>query len=91
MASVGHFITLMGVIFFFFMFFDTHYEKKITASSTLGLPRWYNRVIYYVFKICYLNLQEKILARIPSRNVRSAISTLHDNEFEKSKLGLYFV
>lgn len=91
MASVGHFITLMGVIFFFFMLFDTHYEKKITASSTLGLPRWYKRVIYYIFKICYLNLQEKILSRIPSRNVRSTVVNLHDNEFEKSKLGLYFV
>jgi hypothetical protein len=39
MSTVGHFITLTGVIFFFLMLIDTHAEKKITASSTLGLPR----------------------------------------------------
>jgi heme/copper-type cytochrome/quinol oxidase subunit 1 len=39
MATVGHFITLIGVIFFFFMLTDTAFERRCTAASTLGLPR----------------------------------------------------
>jgi hypothetical protein len=39
MATVGHLITLTGIIFFFFMLIDTAYEKRCLISSTLGIPR----------------------------------------------------
>jgi hypothetical protein len=39
MASVGHFITLLGVIFFFFMLIDSKAESRVATPTTLGLPR----------------------------------------------------
>jgi hypothetical protein len=39
MATVGHFVTLMGVVFFFLMLFDSHVERRLAIPSTLGLPR----------------------------------------------------
>jgi hypothetical protein len=39
MASVGHFITLIGVIFFFFMLIDSAIERRVATYSTLGIPR----------------------------------------------------
>ena len=90
MASVGHFITLMGVIFFFFMLCDTHFEKKTATLPTLGLPRWYKRTMYYLYKICYLVRQLSLLSRMPSRNYRSTIVTLHDNEYEENEVKVHF-
>jgi len=39
MATVGHFTTLVGIIFFFLMLADSHYENKIATHSVLGIPR----------------------------------------------------
>jgi hypothetical protein len=39
MATTGHFITLMGIMFFFLMLLDSHIEKKLATISTLGIPR----------------------------------------------------
>ena len=46
MASTGHFITLIGIFFFFLILIDYHIEKKIATPLTLGIPRWHNRVQY---------------------------------------------
>jgi hypothetical protein len=39
MASAGHFVTLMGLVFFFLMILDSHIEKRVAIPSTLGMPR----------------------------------------------------
>jgi hypothetical protein len=39
MATSGHFITLVGAMFFFFMLLDSHIENKISTPTTLGIPR----------------------------------------------------
>jgi len=39
MATIGHMTTLVGIIFFFFMLVDSHYENKVATFSTLGIPR----------------------------------------------------
>jgi len=39
MATLGHLTTLIGVVFFFIMLADSHYENKIATFSTLGIPR----------------------------------------------------
>jgi len=39
MASVGHFVTMLGVIFFFLMLLDSSIERKIAVYSNLGIPR----------------------------------------------------
>jgi len=39
MASVGHFVTVLGVAFFFVMILDSHIERRVAIPSTLGMPR----------------------------------------------------
>jgi len=82
MASVGHFIVLISLAFFFIMLLDSHVERRIAVHSTLGLPRWHKRVIYYIFKIRYLQLTSKKLSRLPNKNVRSLLTKYNCNEYE---------
>ena len=82
MASVGHFTTLVGIIFFFFMLFDSHVEKRLATHSTLGIPRWHKRAQYYVFKIRYLQIMSKTLARFPKNSAKVVLSKPYFNEFE---------
>jgi hypothetical protein len=39
MATAGHFVTLLGVLFFFFMLLDSNLERRIFTLPTLGIPR----------------------------------------------------
>jgi hypothetical protein len=39
MSTTGHFITLVGIIFFFLMLLDSHIERRIATPITLGIPR----------------------------------------------------
>jgi hypothetical protein len=39
MATVGHFITLTGVLFFFLMMLDSHIERRVGTPISLGIPR----------------------------------------------------
>lgn len=82
MATAGHFVTLTGVLFFFFMIIDSHIEKKIYVTSNLGLPRWHKRILYYIFKIRYLQFFNKNLINLPSFTVRNFLSKPYFNEYE---------
>ncbi len=85
MATVGHLITLTGVVFFFFMLLDSHFERRLVVSNTLGLPRWHKRVGYYLYKACYLNFVAKKLSNLPNYNVKQFLIKPYCNEFEKYK------
>ena len=54
MASLGHLITLISILFLFFMFLDSIIEKKININLQFGLPRFNKRVNYYLFKIRFI-------------------------------------
>jgi hypothetical protein len=82
MASVGHLITLIGVMFFFLMLLDSHIERRVAVYSTLGIPRWHKRVNYYMFKIRYLMLVKKQLHGLPNGRVRLLLTEPYFNEFE---------
>lgn len=82
MASVGHFITLVGIVFFFLMLLDSHIERRIAVHSTLGIPRWHKRALYYVFKIRYLQLVSKKINRLPNSAIRTLLSSYYFNEYE---------
>jgi hypothetical protein len=82
MASVGHFTTLVGIVFFFFMLFDSHVEKRLATHSTLGIPRWHKRAQYYIFKIRYLQVMAKALSRFPKNSAKKILSKPYFNEFE---------
>lgn len=85
MASVGHLTTLIGVLFFFLMLLDSHIERRVAVHSILGVPRWHKRVLYYIFKIRYLQYVNKRLSRLPNSKVRILLSNTYFNEYEKYK------
>jgi len=82
MSTAGHFITLIGIVFFFLMILDSHIERRIATPISLGIPRWNKRIVYYVFKIRYLQYVNKRLARIPNYKIRSLITNKYFNEYE---------
>ncbi len=88
MASAGHFITLLGVFFFFVMILDSHIERRVFTVLNLGLPRWHKRVAYYIFKIRYLQVSSRNLIILPNSNVRMYLAKPYCNEYEaiQSKL-----
>jgi len=83
MASVGHLTTLIGVLFFFLMLLDSHIERRVAVHSVLGVPRWHKRILYYIFKIRYLQYVNKRLTRLPNSKVRMLLSNSYFNEYEK--------
>jgi len=85
MASVGHLTTLIGVLFFFLMLLDSHIERRVAVHSILGVPRWHKRVLYYIFKIRYLQYVNKKLNRLPNSKIRLLLSNSYFNEYESYK------
>lgn len=81
MATVGHITTMVSVVFFFLMILDSHVERRVAVHSTLGLPRWHKRIIYYTFKIRYLQLINKKLNKLPSSKIRILLAQPYFNEF----------
>ena len=82
MATTGHLITMMGVVFFFLMILDSHIEKKVAVHSPLGKPRWHKRIQYYIFKIRYLQMVSKKLNKLPNLTIRKLIKSKYFNEYE---------
>lgn len=82
MASVGHFITLVSIIFFFCMLLDSHIERRIATHSSLGIPRWHKRINYYLFKIRYLQITAKKINHLPNSNIRKFLTNSYFNEYE---------
>ena len=85
MASTGHLITVLGICFFFIMLLDSHLERRVVVYSGLGIPRWHKRIQYYIFKIRYLQLNNKRLSRLPNYNIRSYLTNSYFNEYEVYK------
>nr|YP_004841742.1 cytochrome c oxidase subunit 1 [Ichthyophthirius multifiliis]AEL89284.1 cytochrome c oxidase subunit 1 [Ichthyophthirius multifiliis] len=82
MSTTGHFITLIGIIFFFAMLLDSHIERRLHTSSTLGLPRWYKRINYYLFKIRLIQFNSSRLKFLPNYKTRLSIFSIYHNEVE---------
>ena len=82
MATSGHLITMMGIVFFFLMIIDSHIERKVAVYSPLGNPRWHKRIQYYIFKIRYLQLVNKKITKLPNVTIRKLIQYRYFNEYE---------
>jgi len=82
MATTGHLITMLGIVFFYLMILDSHIEKKVSIYSPLGVPRWHKRIQYYIFKIRYLQLTNKKINKLPNMKVRQLIQNKYFNEYE---------
>ena len=53
LSTIGHFLVIISIIFFFLGICDSLIEKKIHTHNTLGIPRFNKRINYYIFKIRY--------------------------------------
>lgn len=82
MSTSGHFITLLGVFFFFLMILDSHFEHRLAVPLSLGIPRWNKRVIYYIFKIRYLHFYNKKFLFNPNISIKKLLSKKYFNEYE---------
>ncbi len=85
MSSIGHIITLMGIIFFFFMFSESIYERRAFILSILGIPRWHKRVNYLLYKIKYLNFSLMQIFSFPRKAIRYLLARYYENEYETLK------
>lgn len=86
MASTGHLVTMLGVFFFFCMLLDSHIERRVAVYSTLGIPRWHKRVLYYLYKVRYLQYVNKNINRLPNSKTRIYLSNSYFSEFEFYKV-----
>lgn len=82
MATVGHMVTLVGVLFFFICILDSHIERRVGTPISLGIPRWHKRVLYYIFKIRYIQYMSKKVIRLPNSEVRLYLTSPYFNEYE---------
>lgn len=85
MSTAGHFISIMSLIFFCVMIFDSHIERRIATPISLGIPRWNKRISYYIFKIRYLQYTNKRLMRIPNYHIQKLLTDKYFNEYEVYK------
>lgn len=84
MISSGHFITMLGVFFFFIMLVDSHIEKKLPNTSNLGIPRWHKRILYYLYKISYLrSLKNELNPTQQLNKIKLECEENYFYEFEK--------
>jgi hypothetical protein len=70
MSTVGHFITMLGVMAFYTAIFEAHLEKKITYYLFSLIPRLNKRICYYILKNIVLQEAVKISNNIPGKPAR---------------------
>jgi hypothetical protein len=75
MSTVGHFITMIGVLAFYTTLFEAHLEKKITYYLFSLVPRLNKRMSYYLLKLIVIQAQLKAVSLIPDKKTRLAIVT----------------
>jgi len=83
MATVGHLITMVGVAFFFITIIDSFIERKVPVFYNYGVPRFYKRVSYYLFKVRHhraVKKQNKIFLKPSHRDLM--VSYFGESEFK---------
>jgi hypothetical protein len=74
MATVGHFITMLGVLAFYAAIMEAHLEKKITTYLFSLVPRLNKRICYYLVKLINLQVQVAALSFTPNKKTRLTIT-----------------
>lgn len=74
MSTVGHFVTMLGVFFFYTTLFESTLEKKITIITYNLLPRVYNEFSFLELKQIHRVSEFGKLTNIPSKKIRKAIN-----------------
>lgn len=74
MSTVGHFITMIGVLAFYTVLFEAHLEKKITTYLFSLVPRLNKRICYYLLKLINLQIILNNISLIPNKKTRVYIT-----------------
>lgn len=82
LASCGHFLTMVGVFFFFFGILDSNNEKKHPILINFGIPKLAKRSNFYLFKLKYNYFWDEIAKELPKVNVRLFLIENSFNEYE---------
>jgi heme/copper-type cytochrome/quinol oxidase subunit 1 len=82
LATCGHFLTLLGLVFFFLGILDSNIEKKQAILLHFGIPKWTKRIHFYNFKIKYNQYWKEISSELPNVEVRTYIIDNFFNEYE---------
>ena len=75
MSTAGHFLTMLGVVAFYFIILDSHIEKKITQYLSTLVPRFNKRVLYYVGKLINFSYYETAYKIVPNRAVQNLLTS----------------
>ena len=82
LATCGHFLTLLGLVFFFLGILDSNIEKKQSILLHFGIPKWTKRIHFYTFKIKYNQYWTEISSELPNVEVRTYLIDNYFNEYE---------
>ena len=66
LATVGHFLTMLGVIIFYITLLESHIESKLGVYFHTIIARFNKRILYYLYKIVYYQFFKKLLRVIPN-------------------------
>lgn len=83
MASVGHLVTIIGIVFFYTLFLESLWLKKTPNLELFGVPRLNKRLSYYIFKILYTYKRIKLFSFLPKKNVYKLLN-LYIVDIEKN-------
>ena len=50
LSTAGHFVTMLGVFFFYGVLFESFFDKKLTTNNALIIPRLYSEANYLVLR-----------------------------------------
>lgn len=68
MATVGHLVTMLGVLAFYFMLLESKLERKIQANLATLVPRFNKRALYYIAKLIFFKLTLVAIQHLPTKN-----------------------
>ena len=74
MSTVGHLVTMIGALAFYFMLLDSKLEKKLSASLVSLVPRLSKRPLYYIAKEIEFYLNKKLSEFYPTLPCRKAVA-----------------
>lgn len=77
MSTVGHFVTMLGVFFFYATLFESTIEKKITVITYNLLPRVYNEFSFIELKQIHRIVESAKTFNITNKKIRKHITSAY--------------
>lgn len=77
MATSGHFVTMLGVLSFYFMLLDSHIERKLCIYLHTLIPRLNKRCLYYLAKLINFKQNKKDYAIVPDAKTQKLLNKFY--------------